>query len=243
MQLAALRRAVRATSLRRELDRITDAQQLPVLLIMFAFWIVCAVEWIQRLLGTVPDPRFWSLISLVFTFYGGIQIFRLNRGRVAVRQRDPRAKAFRVLRRACSGSRGRLHNPTHISAGLDNVLVSETGIYAVQIRHRSGSGVIERGPEEEVIFGGRLRDGRLLEHAARAAQPLQALLATHFPNGPVVRPVVVMSGDWTVAQPSTDASVDVISVRDLLAYFGRRPVVSTPEEISQISACLDSPAT
>ena len=240
MQLAAIWRDVTTTSLRRELDRITDAQQLPVLLIMIAFWIVCGVEWLQRLLGTVPDPRFWSLISLVFTFYGGVQIFRLNRGRETVRIPDPRSKAFRVLRQAFSNGSGRFHNPRRIAAGLDNVLVTETGVYAVQIRHRSGSGTIEHGAEGEVIFGGRLRDGRLLQNAARAAQPLQTLLAMQFSNTPVVRPVIVMAGDWTVTQPAQDVSVDVISVHDVPSYFGGRPAAFTPEEIGQISACLDS---
>ena len=65
-------------SRRNEIDRLRDERLLPLLLFMIAFWIVCAVEWTQEVAGTAPDPRFWTLLSLIVTVYGGIQVFRLQ---------------------------------------------------------------------------------------------------------------------------------------------------------------------
>ncbi len=209
---------------------------------MIAFWVVCAVEWTQRLLGVIPDPRFWSVISFVFTVYGGLQIFRLNRPGLRARRGDPRAQAFRALRRLFGKGTGRFHDVKTFASEVDNVVVSESGVYAVQVKHRSGSGTIERGGEGEVIFGGRLRDGRLLENAATASQPVQEMLATHFTHPPVVRPLVVLVGDWKVQTGFVETTADVVSLDDLSDYFRRQVAALNPEEVDQVSACLSSAA-
>ncbi len=207
---------------------------------MIAFWVVCAVEWTQRFLGVIPDPRFWSLIAFVFTVYGGLQIFRLNRRGKRSRGIDPRVNAFRVMSEVFADGKGNFHNVKMLAAGVDNVLVNETGVYAVQVKHRSGSGTIERGRDGEIIFGGRLRDGRLLEAAAHATQPVQELLATHFDNPPIVRPLVVLVGDWTVQPEPGETSVGVVSVDGLPDYFRRQAAALNAEEVDRVSACFRS---
>jgi hypothetical protein len=232
---------VKSFSLRHEIDRITEAQQLPVLLIMIAFWIVCAVEWIQRFVGAIPDPRFWSLIAFVFTVYGGVQIFRLNRAGGLSRRADPRTRAFQALRRLCAEGLGSCHSMNKVAGAIDNVLVAGSGVYAIQVRHRSGSGVIEQGREGELLFGGRVRDGRLLANAVRAVAPLQEQLDAHFENSPQVKPVVILVGDWKV-QRTPESSVDVITMDDLFAYFQNRAGTLTSAQISEISGYLDAAA-
>lgn len=231
---------VKAFSLRQEIDRIIEAQQLPVLLLMIAFWIVCAVEWTQRFFGAIPDPRLWSLIALVFTMYGGLQIFRLNRRGGPWRSADPRNKAFRALRRLCTAGWGLCYDSNEASSAIDNVLVGDTGVYAVQVKHRSGSGVIEQSAEGELLFGGRVRDGRLLTNALRAARPLQEYLDARFENPPQVKAVVVVVGDWSIQQSETDASVDVITVDKVVEYFQSRANTLTKDQVGEISGFLNS---
>jgi hypothetical protein len=240
MQLAAISRAreILFSSSRNRSDHRT--QQLPALLIMIAFWIVCAVEWTQRFLGAIPDPRFWSLIALVFTVYGGAQIFRLNRNRTGSRRSDPRMKAFRALRRLCAAGWGYYHNSNKAAGAIDNVLVSHSGVFAVQVKHRSGSGVIEQGGEGELVFGGRVRDGRLLANALRAALPLQEYFEARFENPPQVKAVVVVVGDWSIQQSETDASVDIITVNQVAEYFQNRASILTAEQVGKISGYLSS---
>jgi Nuclease-related domain len=231
---------VKAFSLRQEIDRITEAQQLPVFLIMVAFWIVCAVEWTQRFLGAIPDPRFWSLIALVFTIYGGLQIFRLNRHRNRSGSVDPRSKAFHALRHLCAAGWGLCYDSNEASSAIDNVLVGDTGVYAVQVKHRSGSGMIEQSGEGELLFGGRVRDGRLLTNARRAALPLQEYLDAHFENPPQVKAVVVVVGDWSIQPSEADASVDVITVDEVVEYFQRKASTLTKDQVGKISDYLGS---
>ena len=227
-------------SLRREIARITDAQQLPVFLVMIAFWIVCAVGWTQRFLGVIPDPRFWSLIALVFTVYGGVRIFRLNRGGRLLQRIDRRTDGFRALRHLCAGGWGKCYSFGVASDAVDHVLLGDSGVYAVQVKHRSGSGVIQQGSQGELIFGGRVRDGRLLEHAWEAARPLQEYLNTHLENPPQVKPVVVIVGDWSVQSVDAEAAVDVITVGEVAEYFHTRASILSCEEVGQISGYLTS---
>lgn len=231
---------VKSFSLRQEIDRITEAQQLPVFLIMIAFWIVCAVEWTQRFLGAIPDPRFWSLIALVFTTYGGLQIFRLNRRGNFSRSTDLRTKAFRALRGVCAAGWGSCYDSNETVSAIDNVLVGDTGVYAVQVKHRSGSGVIEQSGEGELLFGGRVRDGRLLTNARHAARPLQEYLDAHFENPPQVKAVVVVVGDWSVQQSGTGAPVDVITVDEVVEYFHGKASTLTKDQVGEISGFLSS---
>src|SRR6202000_352864 len=103
---------------------------------------------------------------------------------------------------------------------IDNVLVGDTGVYAVQVKHRAGSGVIEQNGEGELLFGGRVRDGRLLTNALPAGLSWQGYLDAGFENPPQVKAVVVVVGDWSVQQQSeTDAPVDVITADEVLEYF------------------------
>ena len=230
---------VKSFSLRQEIDRITEAQQLPVLLIMIAFWIVCAVEWTQRLLGVIPDPRFWSLISFFFTIYGGLQIFRLNHRASFSRQVDPRTEAFQALRRLCSAGWGLCYDSSEASP-IDHVLVGRAGVYAIQVKHRSGSGVIEQSGKSELVFGGRVRDGRLLMNARHATRPLQEYLDARFENPPQVKAVVVVVGDWSVQQGENDAPVDIITVDEVVEYFQKRTSTLSHDQVGEISGYLNS---
>jgi nuclease-like protein len=233
---------VKTFSLRHEIDRIVEAQQMPVLLIMIAFWVVSAVEWAQRFLGALPDPRFWSLIALVFTVYSGVQIFRLNRRGTFSRRADPRTPAFQVLRRLCADGWGSCYDSNKDADAIDNVLVGDSGVYAVQVKHRSGSGVIEQSGEGELNFGGRVRDGRLLANARRAASPLQEELDARFDNPPQVQAVVVVVGDWSIQPSETDSPVDVITLGEVVEYFRTRASILTKEQVAKISGYLSSVA-
>ena len=126
------------------------------------------------------------------------------------------------------------------SSAIDHVLVGDTGVYAVQVKHRSGSGVIEQSGEGELLFGGRVRDGRLLSKALQAALPLQEYLDARFENPPQVKTVVVFVGDWSIQQSETRASVDVITVDEVVEYFHTRSSTLTKDEVGQISGYLGS---
>src|SRR3989442_10777863 len=63
-------------SLRVKAERQFD-DFVPYLMIVFAFWIVCLVEWVQKIAGEHPTPGFWIFLSLLVTCYGGVPAFPL----------------------------------------------------------------------------------------------------------------------------------------------------------------------
>lgn len=231
-------------SLRQELDRLTDQQQLPILLIMFAFWIVCAAEWTQRLSGEIPDPRFWSLLSLIITGYAGWQVFRLHS---KIRPANAAARAEHKVARLLDQIRDKgfvaFHDLPGAERNIDHVVVGPGGIYAIETKERSGSGTIDYCSDQALVFAGRIKDGLPLRHARESARWLQSRLRQTLNDPHPVKPLVVFLGDWDVrCHDGGDFSVDVITADKLVDYFERQPEELTPKEIFAISSCFEEAA-
>jgi Nuclease-related domain len=228
-------------SLQHEIDRVSDEQILPLLLIMFAFWIVCAVEWTQRFAGAVPDPRFWSCLSLLVTFYGGFQIFRLRSRLPQLPQRKQGVgQVTDCLERIRSKGFVACHNVTGEGRKIDHVVVGPAGVYTVEARARSGSGIIEYRSDDELIFADRIIDGRPLREARAAAQAVQARLNQKFGESYAVQPLVVFLGDWRVHRQEGDFAVEVTTADQLEDYFDTQRPELTGKEIAEIYSALTS---
>src|SRR4051812_25114043 len=101
------------------------------MLIMFAFWMVCAVESTQRFVGQIPDPRFWTVLSLIVTVYGGLQIFRLRLhlpGHTA--NGTAEQKVAEILRQIGPKGFVAFHDLRGEDRKIDHVVVGPSGIYA-----------------------------------------------------------------------------------------------------------------
>src|SRR5436853_2779698 len=109
-------------TLRQEVNRLLDRRLFSLFLIMVAFWIVCAVEWTQKVAGQMPDPRFWTLLSLFITIYGGIQVFRL-RLRPDRRQEHGRGEVAKILDQVGASSFISYHDLAHDGFKIDHVIV------------------------------------------------------------------------------------------------------------------------
>ena len=222
---------------------MTDEQKLPVLLIMFAFWIVCAVEWTQRWVGIIPDPRFWSALSLVVTVYGGLQIFRLRRRH---HSSTPRVAGEKEVARILHQIRGRgfvaFHNLPGTERNIDHVVIGPSGIYAIETKARSGSGTIDYCSDDELIFGGRIKDGWPLRHACGSASAVQTRLNHGLPEGYAVKPLVVFLGDWNICRHQENLAVDVTTLDQLAEYFDQQEPELTGKEIAAISSYFEGAA-
>ena len=233
-------RRLASQSLQHEIDRLSEERILPLLLIMFAFWIVCAVEWTQRFAGAIPDPRFWTCLSLIVTFYGGFQIFRLRQRLPQLRPRRPGVRqVFEALERI--RSKGFVVCRSQAGAGgkMDHVVIGPAGVYTVEAKARSGSGIIEYRSEDELIFADRIIDGRPLREARASAQEVRERLSEKFGDRYAVQPIVVFPGEWSVHQPYGEFLVDVTTVNQLEDYFDTRRPELTGREIAEIAAHLE----
>jgi hypothetical protein len=229
--------------LRNEIDRLTRAQLLPILLIMFAFWIVCAVEWTQRLVGQIPNPRFWPFFTLLVTVYSGFQVFRL-RLRVPGARPDSTGEreVAEILQQISSKGFVAFHDLRGDDRKIDHVVVGPSGIYAIETKRRSGSGMIDHRSDEELIFAGRIKDGLPLRHARGSANVVQLRLDEELSDSYTVKPLLVFLGNWEVHRERENLEVDVTTAARLTEYFDKqRPALSTGE-IAQISSCFETAA-
>jgi hypothetical protein len=226
---------------RQEVDRLTRERLLPIVLIMFAFWIVSAVEWTQRLAGAIPDPRFWTFLALIVTAYSGLQVFRLRRGFPQwVRRKQNDQEIASILERIRPKGFVAYRDAAADGAAINHVVIGPAGIYAVQAKGRSGSGVIDYRGEDELVFGDRIRDGRALPQTRAYAHALQAKLNESLQASHTVKPLVVVLGKWRLNRTQENFPMQVITGDGLESYFDSQPSELTAKEIAQISSYFEN---
>jgi hypothetical protein len=236
--------SLNSNSIRHEIDVLAREQQLPILLITFAFWMVCGVEWIQRLAGQTPDPRFWTFLSLLVTLYSGFQVFRL-RSKLprSVRANSGGREVAGILQSIRSKGFVAFHDLPGADRKIDHVVVGPSGIYAIETKARSGSGLIDYRSDDELVFAGRIRDGGPLRHARGSATSVQSRLnAQSSPDCYTVKPLLVFLGNWEIQDGKGNFDVDVTTAHGLVEYFDKQKPELSTEEISEISSYLQAAA-
>lgn len=227
-------------SLRADYDRLFDDRFVAFLVLMITFWMVCIVAWVQKIAGHNPDPRFWTLLSLFVTAYGGFQIFRLRpqlrRLRKGERCVDEaldriRAKGFSVF-----------HDLPAPGFSVDHVVVGPSGVYALETKMRNGADPIRYQNDNELLLGGKINDNPALRLTRAAAHAVQEELKEKLHEAYWVKPVLVFVGNRPVDQAMGDFSVDVITSNDLEDYFDRQQPEITDTEIAQICSQLERSA-
>src|SRR5258708_4886535 len=131
-------------SLREEIGKLTEEGLIPFLIFTVTFWIVCAVEWTQKLAGAAPDPRFWTFLSLIVTAYGGFKVFQLRPQIRNLRLGElGERKVAEIFDRIRSKGFVAFHDlPGAESSNVDHVVVGPSGIYAIETKAQTGSGNI-----------------------------------------------------------------------------------------------------
>jgi hypothetical protein len=112
----------------------------------------------------------------------------------------------------------------------------------MEIKARSGSGTIDCSSEDELIFAGRIKDGRALRCARRSAEAIQSYLDQLVPNSYTVKPLLVFLGNWEVQHSDEQCPVDVTTAGALLEYFDKQQPQLTGNEITRISSYFESAA-
>jgi Nuclease-related domain len=227
-------------SFREEIERLSEEGLLPFLLFSFAFWIVCAVAWMQKFAGANPDPRFWTFLSLIVTAYGGFQVFRLRPSfRNFALPKGTEQRVADVLDQLRWAGFIAFHDLANSGLNVDHVVVGPAGIYAIETKTRSGWGTIIHRSDRELIFGARLIDGRPLRQAQNSARAVHRLLKEHLDQGYSVKPLLVFCGAWRIERPPGDLAVDVMTPEQLQDYFERQQPKLTTKEIARICSHLE----
>jgi Nuclease-related domain len=229
-------------SFRAEIERLSEEGLIPFLLFSFAFWIVSAIAWMQKFAGANPDPRFWTFLSLIVTAYGGLQVFRLHPifRNFPLRERSEQRVAAVLDRLRWAGFIA-FHDLANSGLNVDHVVVGPSGIYAIETKARRGSGTIDHASDHELIFGGRIIDGRPLRQTQNAARAVHRLLTEHLDQAYLIKPVLVFCGAWRIQGQPGDFAVDVVTPDQLQDYFERQQPKLTAKEIAEICSHLERP--
>lgn len=225
-------------NLRRKHQRFADF--LPYFLIVFAFWIVCLVEWTQRLAGIHASPWYWMLISLMVTAYGGCQVFRLfpQPGRTRPGKRAERVVA-ELLERTRGKDRVVYHDLPGHTSNIDHLVIGAGGVFVVETKLRGDGGTIDYGTGDELVFGGKIRDNRPLRQARDAAGFVRTKLRQYWSEDIPVRPLLVFVGDWEIEHGPGDFDVDVVTAAELETYLDRQQPELVRQEIGEIAAFVN----
>lgn len=230
-------------SLREEYERLFDDRFVAFFVIMIAFWMVCIVAWVQKIAGQNPDPRFWTLLALFVTAYGGFQIFRLRpqlrrlrygelgERRVADAFDRIRAKGFSIF-----------HDLPANGFNVNHVVVGPSGIYAIETKVRHGADTIRYQSDNELLLGEKINDNPALRQVRAAAHAVHEQLKQNLHEAYWVKPVLVFVGSRCVHQPIVDFSVDVITSNELEDYFDRQQPEITDTEIAHICSHFEHSA-
>ena len=227
-------------SLRVKAERQFD-DFVPYLMIVFGFWIVCLVEWMQKIVGEHPTLGFWMFLSLLVTCYGGVRAFRLYPQLQNARLGKPgQRRVAEILGRIRSKGFVVFHDLPENGSNIDHVVVGPTGIYAIATRawNAIGSRTIDYQTENEVILGGRITDGRLLREVRGSARAVHLRLKKHLHENYWVKPLLVFLGDWRVSRGAGDFAVTVMTADQLEDYFDLGQPELTGKEIAHICSHL-----
>jgi Nuclease-related domain len=220
---------------REEIERLSEKGLIPFLLFSFAFWMVCAIAWTQKFAGENPDPWFWTFLSLIVTAYGGFQVFRLRPGFRNFPLSDRgEEKVAAVLDRLRWAGFVAFHHLSNSGLNVDHVVVGPAGIYAIETKTRSGSGSIVHRSDRELVFAGRIVDGRSLRQAQNSARAVHRLLEKCLDQSYSVKPVLIFCGAWRIEPPAQDLAIDVLTPDQLQDYFERQQPKLTTKEIADI---------
>lgn len=229
-------------SLRDDYDRFFDERLVASFVVVIAFWMVCIVAWIQRMAGHNPDPRFWTLLSLFVTAYGGFEVFRLRPALRRLRERKRGDhRVTQLLERLRSKGFVALHDLAATEFKIDHVIVGPSGVYAIESKSWDpfGSGTIDCQNDNELLLSGRVRDGRALQQAREAAQAAQLILKDQLQEHRPVKGLLVFAGDWTIQCQADHLDVDVVSADELESYLDEQQPQLTGREIADICSHLE----
>ncbi len=141
------------------------------------------------------------------------QFRNLNRGErgellVAERLEELRPLGFRCF-----------HDLVRDGFNIDHVVIGSAGVFAIETKYRSGSGVIEFKNGQGVFVGGREEERDCLKQARGNARAVHDLIRQDAGLDVFVKPLVVFVGDWKVKNQWQSTDARVITTDGLDQYF------------------------
>ncbi len=210
-------------SLRDEKERLTDNRLIPFYFSTAFLWLLWVVTELELRSHQPLRPKAFLFLAIVATGVTTIVFGRLwgkfrnlNRGErgellVAEQLEELRAIGFRCY-----------HDIVLDGFNIDHVVVGPPGVFAIETKFRSGSGLIEFRNGQGIFMAGRPEEGNCLKQARSNAATLNKLVRQDAGIEVFVKPLVVFVGDWKIKNAWRDTDVRVITADDVAIIFSAR---------------------
>ena len=207
-------------SLRDQKEWLTDNWLIPLFFTTAFFWVLWLVVDLQARSHRPPQPKVFLCLAIVATGVSTIKFGRLfrqfrnlNRGErgellVAEQLEELRSLGFRCF-----------HDLVRDGFNIDHVVVGPAGVYAIETKYRSGSGLVGFRNGQGIFVGGREEERDCLKQAKGNAATLHKLIRQHAGIEAFVKPLVVFVGNWKVKNDWQSTDVRVLTAGNLGRYF------------------------
>jgi hypothetical protein len=237
-------RRLAGQSIRDEKERLTDNWLIPFYFTTVFCWVLWLVMELQVRSHQPPQPKVYLSLAIVVTGVTAIKFGRLwrqyrnlnrgERGELAVAEQleELRGKGFRCF-----------HDIVRDGFNIDHVVVGPPGVFVIETKFRSGSGLIEFRNGEGIFVGGREEEGDPLKQARGNARVVHDFIRQDAGLELWVKPLVVFVGDWKVKNAWRDTDIRVIMANGIARYFDRQDQPElTKREIQLICSHLNRTA-
>lgn len=207
------------------------------------FWILWIITELQLLYHQLPQPKVYLSLAVITT---GVMLIRLrrlwpqfgnlNRGEkgellVAEQLEELRADGFRCF-----------HDLVRNGFNVDHVVVGPPGVFVIETKYRSGSGVIECRNGSGVLVDGRPEERDPVRQAVGSAREVRELIRKDASLDVWVKPVVVFVGDWKGKDAYRNPGARVLTTNRLLQYLRDHQPELKRSEIHLIASHLERTA-
>ena len=200
-----------------------DNRVIPFCFATAGLWVLWLVMEFQARSPRPPQPTLYLCAAIIATgacaiVFGRLwgQFGRLNRGEcgeifVAERLEELRWRGFQCF-----------HDIVRDGFNIDHVVVGPPGVFVIETKFRSGSGLIEFKNGEGIFVSGREEERDSLKQARGGARVIHDLICQDAGLDVWVKSLVVFVGDWTVKDVWRDTDVRVLTARQVAKYFDRQ---------------------
>lgn len=200
---------------------LVDDQLVPIVFVPAMIWAVALGAWTQSTRSM--SLRFWLGTAVVATGIAAVFYRRLlPQARALVRgERGERAVAGELEELRSIGFRC-FHDIIGDGFNIDHVVVGPPGVFVVETKYRSGSGVIEFRNGKGIFVAGREEERDPLKQARGNAREIRKLIQRDTGLERYVKALVVFVGDWRVKDDWQNTDVRVITADGIGRYFARQ---------------------
>jgi hypothetical protein len=238
-----MNRRLPGQSIRDQKEKLTDNRLIPYYFATVFAWLLWAWESYKARMHLPPKPRLLLFLAVAATgltiiVFGRLyKRFRnLNRGergelRVAEALDELRAYGYRPV-----------HDIVGKNSNIDHVLVGPAGVFAIETKFRTGTGVISFRDGEGLFVGGFPEEKDCLKQARGNAAHVNRLIQQSCGRWEWVKPIVVFVGDWRVTDDWGDTDARVFTPDRLVRYIINQQPELKRSEIELIASHLERTA-